>query len=69
MFNTTWPGEDDLGNILFDNYADFASRVKYLDDETQQAYTDKLQQEGVIDIELTEEAAESNLGVQQTRTN
>ena len=55
MFNTNWPGEDDLGDILFGKYEDFKSRVKYLDDETQQQYTDKLYEEGVIDIELTEQ--------------
>ena len=55
MFNTNWPNEDDLGEILFGKFEDFKSRVKYLDDETQQQYTDKLYEEGVIDIELTEQ--------------
>ena len=42
LFNTHWPSEDDLGDILFGKYADFAARIGYLDDETQQEYTDKL---------------------------
>ena len=50
---------------MFGNYADFASRIKYLDDDTQQAYTDKLNELGVIEIELTEEAVESNISVAQ----
>ena len=50
-FNANWPGEDDLGDILFGDYADFQSRIKYLDDETQQAYTDHLFQTGVIDFD------------------
>ena len=65
LFNTHWPQEDDLGDILFGKYADFAARIKNLDDDTQQEYTDKLAGEGIIDLELDPDKKESNLGVNQ----
>ena len=63
LFNTHWPSEDDLGDILFGKYADFAARIGYLDDETQQEYTDKLAQEGIIDLELNDDQKEDNIGM------
>ena len=63
MFNSNWPGEDDLGDILFGKYADFSARVTNLDDTVQQEYTDKLADLGVIDLELSEDNKESNIGV------
>ena len=63
VFNTHWDGEDDLGDILYGKYADFSARVKYLDDDTQQQYTDKLYEEGIIDIELTDQQKEDKIGM------
>ena len=48
-FNEFLEGEDDLGTILFGSPEDFESRVKFLDDENQKAYTEEIKN-GVIEL-------------------
>ena len=48
-FNNLIDDETDLGEILFGTADDFESRLKFLDDEIQQQYTDELIAQEVID--------------------
>jgi len=50
FFNKLIPGEEDLGDILFGDFESFADRVKLLDTEKKQAYTDELQRQDIIEI-------------------
>ena len=51
--NGEFPG-DGLGDLLFGSYDDFKARVNMLDDESQQKYTDLLQQMEIVQIEADE---------------
>ena len=55
FFNELIPGEDDLGTILYGDYSEFADRVKLLDDNNKQIYTDALQDHEIIEIEKEDE--------------
>ena len=55
FFNELIPGEDDLGTILYGDYSEFADRVKLLDDNNKQIYTDALQDHEIIEIEKGDE--------------
>ena len=48
-FNNLIEGEDDLGDALFGTADDFDSRLKFLDDDCQQQFTDELIAQEVID--------------------
>ena len=48
-FNSCIDGEADLGDILFGSADEFESRLKFLDDEVQQQYTNELIAQEVID--------------------
>ena len=47
-FNAHIPGEEDLGDILFDSAANFEERTKFLDGETLKKYTDEILEQEVI---------------------
>ena len=48
-FNNLIGGEDDLGDILFGaDFPSFEKRIKALDDESQQKYTDDLQERDIL---------------------
>ena len=53
-FNSFIDGEDDLGDVLFGGADDFDSRLKFLDDEVRQEYTNELIAQEVIDKEALE---------------
>ena len=48
-FNDCIEGETDLGDILFGSADDFESRLKFLDDEVCEEYTEELMAQEVID--------------------
>ena len=49
-FNKFDSENDDLGDILFGSYDDFESRMTMLDTEAQNAYTNELKSQEVIDL-------------------
>ena len=50
FFNEQFPDEQ-LGDILFvEDFQEFKSRIKLLDERIQQEYTDSLQEQGIIEI-------------------
>ena len=49
FFNKLIPGEEDLGDILFGDFDSFSDRVKLLDAEKKQLFTDELQEQDIID--------------------
>ena len=48
-FNAYIDGEEDLGDYLFGSFEDFADRIKLLDDEIKQSFTDELHTQGILD--------------------
>ena len=53
-FNNLIDGEDDLGDILFGaDFASFEKRIKALDDEPKQTYTDALQKKEILQNDVT----------------
>ena len=52
-FNAHIPGEEDLGDILFDSAANFEERTKFLDGETLKKYTDEILEQEVITMPST----------------
>ena len=48
-FNNLVEDEGDLGDVLFGTADDFESRLKFLDDDVQQQFTDELIAQEVID--------------------
>ena len=55
-FNSVIEGEDDLGDILFGaDFASFEKRIKTLDGDNQQKYTDDLQE-----MEILQKDSENN---------
>ena len=58
FFNTLIPGEDDLGDHLYGDYETFKERVKILENDHKQKFTDTLQTEKIVIKE--DEDAEQN---------
>ena len=55
-FDQVVEGEDDLGAILFGSWDEFDSRMKFLDEEATQEYTDELLAQEVLDKETLEQS-------------
>ena len=55
-FNSVVEGEDDLGGILIGSWEDFQSRMKFLDDDATEEYTQELLAQEVLDAEYLEQS-------------
>ena len=59
-FNECIEGEQGLGDILFGSYDSFESRIKFLDEDLQDEYTQELLNQEVLDRETLEECLKEN---------
>ena len=54
-FNSVVEGEDDLGGILIGSWDTFESRMKFLDEDATEEYTQELLAQEVLDAEYLEQ--------------
>ena len=59
-FNSLIDDEQDLGDILFGSNDGFESRIKFLDDDVVEEYTEEMLIQGVLDQETLEESLKEN---------
>ena len=52
-FNACVEDEEDLGDLLFGEKEDFENRVKFLDEKPQAKFAAALEQEELIELDLT----------------